>query len=301
MDEDTRFVVGIGEVLWDRFVKNGKTSRKDRNLGGAPANFAYHAAQFGHEGLVVSAIGRDRNGDDIIQELESHGLPYHLERVGYPTGTVDADITDPNTPVYKIRTRSAWSHIPFTDELRQIAARTKAVCFGTLAQWGRESGRTIRDFLDNCPPDCLRVCDVNLRQRLFRKTVIRESLRRADILKLNEEELPAVTGLLGYKLAGEEILCRRLMKAYGLKMIILTKGVYGSWVLWKDGRSHKPTPEVKVKSAVGAGDAFTGAFVGSYLNGASIAEAHEMAVRVSAYVCTQKGAMPVVPASAKRS
>lgn len=104
-----------------------------------------------------------------------------------------------------------------------------------------------------------------------------------------------MTGLLGYKMAGEEILCRRLMKAYGLKMIILTKGIYGSWVLWKDGRSHKGTPEVKVKSAVGAGDAFTGAFIGSYLNGASIPEAHDVAVRVSAYVCTQKGAMPVIP------
>ena len=299
MDKDTRFIVGIGEVLWDRFVKNGKTSRKDRKLGGAPANFAYHVAQFGHEGLVVSAVGRDGNGDDIIRELESHRLPHHLDRVDYPTGTVDADITNPNAPVYKIRTRSAWSHIPFTDELKEIAVHTKAVCFGTLAQWGRESGRTIRAFLDSCGPDCLRVCDINLRQRYYRKSVIRESLRRADILKLNEEELPAVTGLLGYKLAGEEILCRRLMKAYGLKMIILTKGIYGSWVLWKDGRSYKGTLDVKVKSAVGAGDAFTGAFVGSYLNGASIQEAHDVAVRVSAYVCTQKGAMPVVPESVK--
>lgn len=299
MDENTRFIVGIGEVLWDKFVKNGKTSRKDRRLGGAPANFAYHAAQFGHEGLVVSAVGRDGNGDDIIRELESHGLPHHLDRVDYPTGTVDADITNPNSPVYKIRTRSAWSHIPFTDELREIAVNTKAVCFGTLAQWGRESGRTIRAFLDSCGPDCLKVCDINLRQRYYRRSVIRESLRRADILKLNEDELPAVTGLLGYKLAGEEILCRRLMKAYGLKMIILTKGIYGSWVLWKDGRSYKGTPDVKVKSAVGAGDAFTGAFVGSYLNGASIPEAHEVAVRVSAYVCTQKGAMPVIPENVK--
>ena len=295
MNEDTRFIVGIGEVLWDRLVRNGKTSKTDRNLGGAPANFAYHASQFGHEGLVVSAIGRDRNGDDIIRELESHVLPYHLDRVDYPTGTVDADISNPNAPVYKIRTRSAWSHIPFTDELKEVASRTKAVCFGTLAQWGLESRRTIRDFLDSCGPDCLRICDINLRQRYFKKSILRESLRKADILKLNEDELPAVTGLLGYKLAGEEILCRRLMKAYGLKMIILTKGIYGSWVLWKEGRSYKGTPEVKVKSAVGAGDAFTGAFIGSYLNGATIQQAHDVAVRVSAYVCTQKGAMPVIP------
>ena len=295
-----RFVVGLGEVLWDRLIRKGKTSKKDRSLGGAPANFAYHAAQFGHEGLVVSAIGKDRDGDDIVAKLDTHALPHHLDRVDYPTGTVDADITNPNDPVFTIHTNSAWSHIPFTDELREIAARTKAVCFGTLAQWGRESRQTIRDFLDNCGPDCLRICDINLRQKYFNKSIIRESLRRADILKLNEKELFAVTGLFGYKPAGEEILCRRLMKAYGLKMIILTKGEIGSWVLWKDGHSYKGTPKVKVKSAVGAGDAFTGAFIGSYLNGATIPEAHEVAVRVSAYVCTQKSTMPVIPEDLKR-
>lgn len=292
MEKDTRFVVGLGEVLWDQFLKEGKPSRKDRNLGGAPANFAYHAAQFGHSGLVVSAIGLDRDGDDILSELEAHALPCHLDRVPFPTGTVDADITDPNTPVYTIHTRSAWSHIPFTDELREIAAHTKAVCFGTLAQWGRDSRRTIRLFLDSCGPDCLKVYDINLRQSYYRKTTIRESLRRADILKLNEEELSVLAGLLGYKPAGEETLCRRLMKAYGLQMVILTKGINGSWVFWKGGRSCQSTPRVKVASAVGAGDAFTGAFIGTYLNGSPIPDAHAAAVTHSAFVCTRKGAMP---------
>lgn len=293
MEKDNRYVVGLGEVLWDQFMKEGKRSRKGRNLGGAPANFAYHAAQFGHEGLVVSAIGLDRDGDDIVSELEAHALPYHLDRVPYPTGTVDADITNPNAPVYTIHTRSAWSHIPFNDELRKIAAQTKAVCFGTLAQWGRESRRSIRLFLDHCGADCLKVYDINLRQSYFTKSTIHESLRRADILKLNEEELPLLTNLLGYKMAGEEVLCRRLMKAWHLEMVILTKGINGSWVLWKGGRSYQGTPRVKVASAVGAGDAFTGAFIGTYLNGATIQEAHQAAVRHAAYVCTQKGAMPV--------
>ena len=147
MDKDTRFVVGLGEVLWDQMLRDGKPVRNGRNLGGAPANFAYHVSQYGHEGLVVSAIGYDRDGNDIISELETHSLPYHLERVPYPTGTVDADITNPNAPVYTIHTRCAWSHIPFTDELRDIASRTKAVCFGSLAQWGRESRQSIRCFV----------------------------------------------------------------------------------------------------------------------------------------------------------
>lgn len=295
MNTDGRFVVGLGEILWDQFLKSGTASRKSRALGGAPANFAYHAAQFGHEALAVSAIGYDRDGNDIIAELEAHALPYHLERVPYPTGTVDADISDPNAPVYTIHTRSAWSHIPFTDELREIAGHTKAVCFGSLAQWGRESRESIRRFLDTCPGDCLKICDINLRQTYFTKSTIRESLRRADILKLNEDELYVITNILGYKLAGEEILCRRLMRAYAIDMVILTKGINGSWVLWRNGRSFQGTPRVKVVSAVGAGDSFTGAFIGSYLNGATIQQAHRTAVSVSAYVCTQKGAMPPIP------
>ena len=119
---DSQFIVGHGEILWDVFPSGKK-------LGGAPANFAYHAAQLGHEALVVSAVGVDRNGEAITRELDSNALPYHLERVPYPTGTVIADISDPNAPRYTIKTRCAWSHIPFTDELRQIASRTRAVCF----------------------------------------------------------------------------------------------------------------------------------------------------------------------------
>lgn len=285
----SKFVLGLGEVLWDMFPKG-------KRLGGAPANFAYHAAQFGHEGLVVSAIGFDKLGSAIIAELDQNALPYHLDRVPYPTGTVDVDLSNPNAPVYTINTRVAWSHIPFTDELHAIAADTKAVCFGSLAQWGRKSRASIRLFLEHCPADCLKICDINLRQHYYTKATIRESLRRADILKLNEDELYVITRLFGYKMAGEEVLCRRLMRAYGLKMVILTKGVNGSIVLWKGDHSFQGTPKVKVISAVGAGDSFTGAFIGSYLNGASIPEAHALAVRISAYVCTQKGAMPVIPA-----
>ena len=213
---------------------------------------------------------------------------------------MDADITNPNAPVYTIHTKVAWSHIPFTQELKAIAAAAKAVCFGSLAQWGRESKNTIRQFLDATPEGCLKICDINLRQRYYRKSTIRESLKRADILKLNEEELPTITRLLGYQMVGEELLCRRLMRAYRLKILILTKGVHGSRVLWKGGESFQGTPKVKVKSAVGAGDSFTGAFIGSILNGKSIEEAHRVAVKVSAYVCTREGAMPIIPEEIKQ-
>ena len=295
MNSNPRYVVGLGEILWDVLFRDGKPVRGGRALGGAPANFAYHAAQFGHQGLVVSAIGYDRDGSELVRQLEKRSLQCHLERVPFPTGTVDADITNPNSPRYTIHTSCAWSHIPFTEEIRSIAVNTKAVCFGSLAQWNRESRASIRAFLDSCPKACLKICDINLRQKYFTKATIKESLHQADILKLNEDELHVITALLGFQLAGEEILCRRLMKAYKLSMLILTKGVNGSCVLWKDGHSFQGTPRVKVVSAVGAGDSFTGAFIGSILNGKTIEEAHRTAVRVSAYVCTQKGAMPVIP------
>lgn len=292
--EDPRFVVGLGEVLWDKLYKNGKPVRKGKKLSGAPANFAYHVSHFGHEGLVVSAVGLDGDGDELISELNAHNVAYHLDRVLSPTGTVDADITDPNAPKYTIHTRCAWSHIPVSDELIQIAKNTKAVCFGSLAQWGRDSRRAIRLFLDYCPDDCVRVCDINLRQRYFNKSIIKESLRRADILKLNEEELSMITGLLGYQLAGAEVLCRRLMKAYRIEMLILTAGADGSSVLWKGGKSVLGTPKVKVKSAVGAGDSFTAAFIGNILNGNPVEIAHKVSVMYSAFICTQEGAMPTV-------
>ncbi len=294
MDED-KFIVGIGEILWDTLYKNGRPVKDGRKLGGAPANCVFHATQFGHEGIVVSAIGMDKDGEDIISELESHNVMYHLSRTSYHTGIVKADISNPNDPIYAINTKSAWSHIPYNESLQMIAPHTKAVCYGTLAQWRRESRRTIRMFLDSCPEDCLKVFDINLRHTFFNKPIIQEGLRRANILKLNEDELEIVTKLLGYQLAGEEVLCRRLMRAYHLDILILTKGIHGSWILWKDGKSYQVTPEVKVKSTVGAGDAFTGAFIGCYLNGKSIAESHKTAVKVSAYVCTQDGAMPDIP------
>ena len=288
----SEYVVGLGEILWDVFPTGTK-------LGGAPANFAFHVSQFGLDGLAVSAVGRDTLGEETVEELYRNGLHFHLDRVEEPTGTVQVTLDGQGVPSYEIKTGVAWDNIPYTKELAEIAASTRAVCFGSLAQRSPVSRETIGWFLDAVPEDCLKVFDINLRQSYFTKATIRESLHRADILKLNEEELYVLTNLFDYKLAGEEVLCRRIMKAYNLRMIILTKGIHGSWVLWKDGKSYQGTPKVKVKSAVGAGDAFTGAFIGSYLNGATIQEAHEMAVKVSAYVCTQKGAMPPVPEDIK--
>ncbi len=238
--EKDNYVVGLGEILWDKF---GDAKR----LGGAPANFAYHASRFGHEGLVVSAIGKDADGDDIVAELDRKRLPYHLERVYSPTGTVNVDLTDANNLVYTINTDVAWSRIPFTDELADIAAATKAVCFGSLAQWGPVTRETVGRFLDATPEGCLKVFDVNLRQSYYSKEILDSSFRRCDILKMNVEELQTIARLFGIEAWDRPRTCWDVMALTGCRILIVTMGAEGSEILWEDGRSFLDTPTVKVK------------------------------------------------------
>ena len=287
-----KFVIGIGEALWDMLPEGKK-------LGGAPANFAYHASQFGLEGLAVSAIGHDPLGEELVGQLEEHALPYHLARVDYPTGTVQVTLDSRGVPQYEIKTGVAWDNIPYTKELADLAANCQAVCFGSLAQRSPVSRESIGLFLDAVPEDCLKVFDINLRQDFYNKEVLESSFRRCDILKINDEELVVMARLFNLPGLALEEKCRYLIKEYNLKMLILTCGVNGSYVFYDGGMSFLETPKVQVADTVGAGDSFTGAFVGSLLTGKSVTEAHETAVKVSAFVCTQSGAMPTIPDNLK--
>lgn len=287
-----RLVIGIGEALWDMLPEGKK-------LGGAPANFAFHAGQFGLESMAVSAIGLDPLGEEIAKELEEHGLPFHLDRIDYPTGTVQVTLDSNGIPRYEIKEDVAWDNIPYTKELADLAGRAQAVCFGSLAQRNPVSRETIGWFLDAVPEDCLKVFDINLRQSFYSKEIIEDSLRRCDILKINDEELEIVKEMFELEDLPTEGLCRSIIDEYGLKMLILTCGVNGSHVFSGDVSSFIETPKVKVADTVGAGDSFTGAFVASILKGKAVREAHEAAVKVSAFVCTQSGAMPVIPEDLK--
>ena len=288
----SKFVIGIGEALWDMLPEGKK-------LGGAPANFAYHASQFGLEALAVSAIGQDKLGEEIVAALEEHHLPYHLDRVDYPTGTVQVTLDSRGVPQYEIKTGVAWDNIPYTRELAQLALQCQAVCFGSLAQRSPVSRESIGLFLDAVPKDCLKVFDINLRQDFYDKEVLEASFRRCDILKINDEELVVMARMFNLPGLALEEKCRYLIKEYDLKMLILTCGVNGSYVFYEGGMSFLDTPKVKVADTVGAGDSFTGAFVGSLLTGKTVTQAHETAVKVSAFVCTQSGAMPIVPDNLK--
>ena len=283
-------VVGMGEALWD-ILPEGK------KIGGAPANFAYHVSQFGLPGCVVSAIGDDALGKEIIENFTSKGLNHHIATVPYPTGTVQVEIDPAGIPQYEIKENVAWDNIPYTDSLEQLAARTRAVCFGSLAQRNVVSCNTINRFLDALPKsdDSLVVFDVNLRQGFYNKDILYNSMSRCNILKINDEELVTVSRIFGYPGIDLQDKCRILLDKFNLDVLILTCGVNGSYVFVPDSVSFLPTPQVEVADTVGAGDSFTAAFVANILKGRSVVEAHAKAVETSAYVCTKNGAMPVLP------
>ncbi len=283
-------VVGMGEALWDVLPEGKK-------IGGAPANFAYHVSQFGLASEVISAVGDDALGDEILENLTSKGLSHLIEKVPYPTGTVQVEIDQAGVPQYEIKENVAWDNIPYTARLEAIAERTGAVCFGSLAQRNVVSRNTINRFLDAMPQtdSTAIVFDVNLRQGFYNKEILCNSMKRCNILKINDEELVTVSRMFGYPGIDLQDKCWILLDKYNLKMLILTCGINGSYVFTPGNVSFQPTPKVEVADTVGAGDSFTAAFIASILKGKSVAEAHALAVQTSAYVCTQKGAMPVLP------
>ena len=281
-------IVGLGEILWDVFPK-GKV------LGGAPANFAYHVSQFGYEGYAVSAIGNDGLGKEIIDNLSSKDLKYLIEKTPYATGTVQVTLNENGIPQYEICENVAWDNIPFTSEMEVLARRTETVCFGSLAQRNSVSRTTINRFLDCVPETALKIFDINLRQHFYTLELIEHALSRCNILKINDDEIVIVGQLFGWKSKTELEICNQLLHSCDLGMVVLTKGAEGSYVVTQNETSFKPTPLVEVADTVGAGDSFTAAFVSSLLHGQSITDAHQLAVDVSAFVCTQHGAMPLLP------
>lgn len=290
MNNNHSIVVGMGEALWD-MLPEGK------QLGGAPANFAYHVSQFGLESRVVSAVGQDKLGTEILDSFRVRQLASLIETVPYPTGTVQVELDAAGVPCYNIKEGVAWDNIPYTTALDELARHTGAVCFGSLAQRSVVSRETIHRFLDvvAATSDTLRIFDINLRQSFYTKDIICDSLRRCNVLKINDEELVAVSRMFGYPGIDLQDKCWILLAKYNLKMLILTCGVNGSYVFTPGEVSFVETPKVQVADTVGAGDSFTAAFTAAILRGRSVREAHALAVETSAYVCTQQGAMPGLP------
>ena len=276
-------VVGIGELLWDIFPDRKKA-------GGAPVNFVYHATQMGAEGCAISAVGNDVLGVEIVRELEANNIRNYIATVGYPTGSVLVELCD-GSPSYSIIEDVAWDYIPLTDQAVSLVKVADAVCFGTLAQRSMVSRETIKSLLKYAPENALRFFDINLRQHYHSKELINECLQEANIFKLNDEELAALRPMFGLEGSDDDI-CRMFMEKYNLLYLILTAGSVSSTIYSQTEKSVIPTPVVAVDDTVGAGDSFSGAFVYSILTGKTLSEAHQEAVNIAAFVCTQQGAWP---------
>ena len=278
-----KVIVGIGEILWD-MLPSGKA------LGGAPANFAYHAGRLGEEGWAVSAVGDDALGREIREIVAGKELNNIIATSDKPTGTVEVELDERGVPTYNIMEDVAWDNIPYTPEMEALASRADAVCFGSLVQ-RMASRESVLRFVRAMRPDALKVFDINLRQHYYSKEILEESLRLADILKINDEEIRIVAGMFG--LGDDDVAaCRELIKSFGLKLVILTRGAEGSEVVTLDEVIPQGTGDVEVVDTVGAGDSFTAAFVVAYLRGDSLADAQKLASDTASYVCSRKGAMP---------
>lgn len=284
-------VIGMGEALWDVLPEG-------RKIGGAPANFAFHAGQAGMDARVVSAVGCDALGDETLLTLQQKGLNTDaVARVDFPTGVVQVTLSEGGIPQYDICEGVAWDNIPFTPALDELARNAQAVCWGSLAQRSEVSRNCIYRFLDAMPSEQgrLKVFDINLRQHFYSIDVIEASCQRANVLKINEEELVIVSELLRLGTPLVEQQCRLLMERFSLDMLVLTCGCNGSYIFTPVETSFRVTPLVQVADTVGAGDSFTATLVADLLKGASVGVAHEHAVQLAAYVCTQQGAMAEWP------
>ena len=277
-------IVGIGEILWD-LLPQGKV------LGGAPANFAYHTSELGANGFVISAIGKDKLGEEIVSYLTDYNISLKLATVDYPTGTVNVKLSENGVPEYEILKNVAWDYIQLDASDISLAKVTDAVCFGSLAQRNEISRNAIVDFVLSVSDNSLKVFDINLRQSFYNKSLLENSLRLANVLKVNDEELVIISELFGWTGRIDE-LCRRLMDTFHLQVLALTCGTKGSYLFDKHEKSFLETPKVEVKDTIGAGDSFTAGMVMGLLQNKTLKECHTMAVTISAYVCRHFGAMP---------
>lgn len=285
-------IIGMGELLWDMLPSGPQ-------MGGAPANFACHAKALGADAMVVSGVGDDPLGHEIIWRLETLGV----ETCGitmdpaHATGRVDVELGAGGQPSYTIHADAAWDHSKVSPELLKMAEDADAICFGTLGQRGPVSRATIRSLLGRANPDCLRVLDVNLRQDFFSQDLIHESLLMANVVKLNEDELRMVSPMLGIPGTTLEAQLAGLLERYGLRLAACTRGGEGS--LLHDGQMCHAHPgrETRIADTIGAGDSFTSALTLGLLKGWPLVQIAETANSVAAHVCSCTGAIPPMPDS----
>jgi len=280
-------IVGLGEVLWDLFPDRAC-------LGGAPANFAYITTLMGDQGVVASRVGEDSRGLEALRRMEEMGLDIdHVQTdPEFSTGTVNVEVDGNGQPRFEIAQPVAWDHLHWTLDWQHLAETVDAVCFGSLAQRSEQSRATVGKFLAATSRDAVKVFDVNLRQTYYSQEILCDSMHLADIVKLNEDELPKIMRLFGIPHRDELTSAQRLIKDYDLKLLCLTRGGRGSLLARGKDASEHAGFKVRVADTVGSGDAFTAGLVHEYLHGASLDLMNEVANLVGAWVASEVGAMP---------
>ncbi len=288
MAAKTYTVVGLGELLWDLFPEG-------KQLGGAPANFAYMTSLLGDAGMVASRVGDDVLGREAMRRLEHLGLRTSSIQLdtAHATGTVKVSVDPRGQPKYQIAESVAWDFFEWTAGWRSLAESADAISFGSLAQRSAASRDTIRAFLKAARPETVRVFDVNLRQSFYSSQALSDSMQVADIVKLNHDEMPVVAKLLSLPFIYDETRAAQwLREKFGPKLVCITRGARGSLLVGEEETSEHPGYRVHVADTVGAGDAFTAALVYHYLRGASVATLNEAANRMGSWVASQTGATP---------
>ena len=288
-------VIGVGEVLWDLLLTGPQ-------LGGAPANFAYHAHALGANAQLITRVGKDDYGREIIRRFHEMGLQETTVQIDetVPTGTAKVALSGDGLAHFTIQENVAWDFIAATDEAVAVARRAHAICFGSLAQRCKVSRSTIQCLVAATPPDALRVFDINMRQQFYSRDVIEQSLQLANLLKLNDDELPRLADMFGLTGSTKDQI-GRLARTFGLRLVALTRGPNGSLLYQKDSDNNDarwsdcPSRPVKVVDTVGAGDSFTAAMVMGLLRKMDLDEINAIANEVARYVCSQPGATPVLP------
>lgn len=282
-------VIGIGEVLWDLLPSGPQ-------LGGAPANFAYHAHALGAQSRVVTRVGNDDFGRAIRRRFEELGIADGTVQVDdrAPTGTVAVELSDKGIPNYVIHEGVAWDQLAITQTALQVIREADAICFGSLAQRGEISRAAIQKLMAAAPTDALRVFDINLRQNFFSSELIEQSLRLANVLKLNDGELPILADLFNFTGSTRQQI-EKLAQKFSLQLVALTRGPAGS-LLFQGGQwSNCPSIPIQIVDTVGAGDAFTAALVLGLLQKLSLDEINTLADEVARHVCSCEGATPPLP------
>jgi fructokinase len=279
-------VIGLGELLWD-LLPAGK------QLGGAPANFAYITSLLGGQGIPLSRVGGDDLGAEALLRLTKLGLPTAFVQIDShrTTGTVKVELTA-GQPRYEISESVAWDFLEWTPKWENLAQQADAVCFGSLAQRSTQSRETIRTFLRATASRAVHIFDVNLRGHFYSSELLSESMTLADVVKLNDEELPQIMRLGGLVHADEKSSAEKLLSLYDLDLVCITRGRLGSLLVSKSGSSEHAGFRVKVADTIGAGDAFTAGLTHEYLHGASLDGMNEVANLVGAWVASQAGATP---------